>query len=62
MNKINLKEKCWGKNTLNKRKRHKNLLKKKLRDMKEKLLMTLEKRKGIRNDGTCRHIERKEEA
>ena len=41
-----------GKNTWNKRKRHKNLFKKKLTNMKEKLLMTLEKRKDIRSYGT----------
>ena len=35
MNQINVKEKCWEENTWNKRKRHNNLLKKKLTNMKE---------------------------
>ena len=52
MNQINVKEKCWEENTWNNRKRHNNLLMKKLTNMKEKLLMTLEKRKDIRNYGT----------
>ena len=48
MNQINVKEKCWEENAWNKRKRHK-LIKKKLTNMKEKILMTLEKRKDIVN-------------
>ena len=46
------KREMLGKNTWNKRKRHKNLLKNKLTYMKVKLLMTLEKRNEIRNYGT----------
>ena len=40
-----------GRKYMEQKKRHKNLLKKKLTNMKEKLLMTLEKRKDIRNYG-----------
>ena len=46
------KREMLGKNTSNKRKRHKNLLKKKLTNMNEQLLMTFETRKDIRNYGT----------